>query len=314
MAVFTSTLSQMAFLLILLGTGFALVRLGLIPHSCAGELSKLESYIFIPASVLGTFMTEFTVKKLTEAGGFFIAGAVFMVIMAPLAILISRLCTKDHYLRNIYTYGLAFSNFGFMGYAVVSALFPEVYMNYLIFVFFFWILIYTWGVPYLLIPHDEEKHGILAGLKKLANPMFIGMLIGMVIGLCEIPVPTFATSAVSALGSCMSPIAMLLTGMTVAEIDLKATFKKGSIYLVSVIRLILLPLLGLALTLLLPLPADIELCIIIALAMPLGLNTIVIPAGYGKDTSDAAGLALVSHLMSCITIPIIFLIFDLLIA
>ena len=313
MAVFTSTISQMAFLLILLSTGFILVRLGLIPHNCAGALSKLESYIFIPASVLGTFMSEFTVKKLTEAGGFFVAGGVFIAVMAPLAVLISKLLTKDRYLRNIYTYGLAFSNFGFMGYAVVSALFPEVYMNDLIFVFFFWILIYTWGVPYLLIPHDEEKHGILAGLKKLINPMFIGMLIGMTIGLCEIPVPSFVSSAVSSLGSCMSPIAMLLTGMTVAEIDLKATFKKASIYLVSVIRLIILPLVGLALVLLLPLPSDIELCIIIALAMPLGLNTIVIPAGYGKDTSDAAGLALVSHLMSCITIPLVFLLFDLII-
>ena len=78
MVVFTSTISQMAFLLILLGIGFLLVRLNLIPHSCAGALSKLESYIFIPASVLGTFMSEFTVKKLTEAGGFFLAGGVII--------------------------------------------------------------------------------------------------------------------------------------------------------------------------------------------------------------------------------------------
>ncbi len=313
MAVFTSTIGQMAFLLILLAVGFILVRFDLVPHSTAGELSKLESFIFMPASVLGTFMTEFTVVKLTKAGSFFLAGGVFIAVMAPLAFLISKIITKDHYLRNIYTYGFAFSNFGFMGYAVVSALFPEVYMNYLIFVFFFWILIYTWGVPYLLIPHDEEKHGIVAGLKKLINPMFIAMLIGIILGLTELQIPSFATAAVSSLGSCMSPIAMLLTGMTVAEIDLKATFKKGSIYLVSIIRLIILPLIGLALVLLLPLPTDIELCIIIALAMPLGLNIIVVPAGYGKDTSDAAGLALVSHLLSCITIPVIFLLFNTLI-
>jgi predicted permease len=40
--------------------------------------------------------------------------------------------------------------------------------------------------------------------------------------------------------------------------------------------------------------------------MPLGLSTIVIPGGYGKDTSVAAGMTLVSHLLSAVTIPCIF--------
>ena len=47
--------------------------------------------------------------------------------------------------------------------------------------------------------------------------------------------------------------------------------------------------------------------------MPLGLNTIVVPAAYGKDTSVAAGMALVSHLLSCITIPVIFMLYELLV-
>ena len=39
--------------------------------------------------------------------------------------------------------------------------------------------------------------------------------------------------------------------------------------------------------------------------MPLGLNTVVIPAAYGKDTSIPAGMALVSHVLSIATIPLI---------
>jgi predicted permease len=41
--------------------------------------------------------------------------------------------------------------------------------------------------------------------------------------------------------------------------------------------------------------------------MPLGLNTIVIPAAYGKDTTAAAGMALISHTLAVISIPILFL-------
>lgn len=47
-------------------------------------------------------------------------------------------------------------------------------------------------------------------------------------------------------------------------------------------------------------------CAVCMAAMPIGLNAIVIPAGYGKDTTDAAGLALISHLFSVGTIPLIF--------
>ncbi|HAY97711.1 MAG TPA: permease, partial [Ruminococcaceae bacterium] len=46
-----------------------------------------------------------------------------------------------------------------------------------------------------------------------------------------------------------------------------------------------------------------------ATAMPLGLNTVVFPAAYGGDTTPGAGMALVSHLISVITIPVMFSIF-----
>ena len=44
----------------------------------------------------------------------------------------------------------------------------------------------------------------------------------------------------------------------------------------------------------------------IAMMLTLGLSTLVILGGYGKDTSVAAGIAVVSHLLSAITIPVIF--------
>jgi predicted permease len=64
---------------------------------------------------------------------------------------------------------------------------------------------------------------------------------------------------------------------------------------------------GLGLLFLLPFPETLEVCILCALAMPLGLNTVVIPAAYGRNTSQAAGMALVSHMLSCFTIPLMFL-------
>ena len=108
----------------------------------------------------------------------------------------------------------------------------------------------------------------------------------------------------------MSPIAMLLTGITIAKIDLRKTFKNISVYTVSVIRLLIIPLASVGILALLPLSYELALCTVCSLAMPLGLNTIVVPSAYGKDTSVAAGMALISHLLSCLTIPLVFMIFN----
>lgn len=310
MAVFLSTLNQIAFLLLLIAIGYVIARLGIVDASAAKLLSTLENYVFIPALVLGTFMQNFTLQQISTVGQFLLCGLVVIVVTIPVAVLGARLCSKDSYTRKIYTYGLAFSNFGFMGNAVVKALFPEVFMEYLIFVLPFWFFIYLWGVPTLLIPAGEGKRRLKDRLRPLLNPMFVAMIAGVVLGIVNLPIPTFVQSAVTTLGDCMSPIAMLLTGMTIAKLDLKPILTNISIYAVSVIRLLIIPVVAIFLLKLIPMSYELALCTVCALAMPLGLNTVVVPSAYGKDTSVAAGMALISHVLSGITIPVVFWLFE----
>jgi len=104
-------------------------------------------------------------------------------------------------------------------------------------------------------------------------------------------------------------VAMLLTGFTIATIDLRKTLSKISVYFVSVLRLLVYPLIGLAIFAIIPadIPDSYVVCAICSLAMPLGLNTIVIPAAYGRDTSVASGMTLISHLLSVVTVPLILI-------
>ena len=143
-------------------------------------------------------------------------------------------------------------------------------------------------------------------LKSFANPMFVAMLLGILIGVSGFKLPACIEQVVDVTGSCMSPVAMLLTGITVAKMDMKKVLSLKSIYIVSLIRLIVFPACFIGLFYLFPAAKNIVVCTVCSLAMPLGLNTIVVPRGYGKDTSVAAGMALVSHLLSAATIPVIF--------
>ncbi len=312
MQIFYSTLSQMAFLFTFIILGFIIAKFKFIPENSAAALAKLENYVFIPALVLGTFMSGFTKEKITYAWKLLLFSSALVLVTAVLAVIIARVCNKDEFIRKIYTYGLAFPNFGYMGNAVVMAVFPKYFVDYLIFTLPFWTLIYLWGVPVLLIPKnsDVNKGKLASRLKSFVNPMFVCMLIGMFLGLSGIgkTIPSWLSSVVETAGDCMSPIAMLLTGITVSSINLKKTFSNLNIYLISIIRLVALPLAFIFVAKFLPLGDVMYLCAVCALSMPLGLNTIVIPSAYGMDSSYAAGMAIISHLLSCVTIPIIFMI------
>lgn len=300
-------LNQMAFLFLLIAIGYVLAKLKLVPEGTEGILSKLESYVFIPALVMGTFMNNFTVDRLSSAKTVLIGSIIVLAAVIPLSVLITHLVSKDRYIRHIYLYGLTFSNFSFMGNAIVSAIFPDIFLEYLLFTMVLWIAIYVWGIPSLLLGTTDQKHGIKSRLKNFVNPMIIAMFIGMIIGLLGVKLPSFASNLVVSLGDCMSPVAMLLTGITLARKSIKSLLKIKSVYVITFVRLIAYPLLFIGVTKFINLPETLVICILSSLAMPLGLNTIVIPAAYGKDTTTASSMALISHLLSCITIPLIFL-------
>lgn len=311
MDIFLPTVNQMIFLFAFIILGFLLAKTGYLPKGANSVLSKLENMIFIPALVMGTFIKNFTVATLSTAWKILLFSLAIELVIIPITILICKLCDKDAFTQKIYTYGLSFSNFGFMGNAVVLALFPDIFTEYILFTLPLWAAIYLWGVPSLLIGGAEGKKDLKARLKPFVNPMFICMLIGMIIGISGISLPKALVDVIDVSGSCMSPIAMLLTGITLGSIPLLGTLKRGSIYVVTAIRLLVYPLIALGIFAILPeslsVSSTLVICTVCSLAMPLGLNTIVVPAAYGKDTSTAAGMALVSHLLSLLTIPAIFI-------
>ncbi len=315
MEVFLPIFNQTLFLLIFILLGYLFSKCKLVPENAAATLSRLETLLFVPALVAGTFVQNCTIEILASVWKVLVAGLVMVIVLIPVSIPLAKLCFKEEYLKKIATYGLAFSNFAFMGNAVMSAVYPEIFFQYTVFTLPFWVFIYLWGTPVLLIGSSGEngKSGLAGRLKAFLNPMMIGMLIGAVIGLTGLKLPTVVVSVVNAAGSCMSPVAMLLTGMTVAKLSLPQLLKNGRVYLLSTIKLVGYPLLYIGVILVLKLVGledrTILLCGLCVAAMPTGLNSIVVPASYGKETKDAASMALITHVLSVITIPLMFMLF-----
>ncbi len=309
MELFLSTMSQMAYLFTFILLGFVLAKCKVMSQESAKMLSKLENNLLIPAMVLNTFLQRFTVETLSTMWKVILYSLVVMLLSIPFALVFGKFLSKDGYMQKIYTFGLSFSNFAFMGYAVVKVLFPQIYFEYVIFTLVLWAGVYVWGMPELLIA-DEGKKSLSQKLKGFCNPIFICMLLGMVLGLLSFSryLPQWSMDVIADAEKCMAPLAMLLTGITLAFVDLKSVFLEKGLYLATFLRLVLFPAAFLILAKVFHFDEGVGfLCSLCSLAMPMSLSSIVIPAAYGKDTSLAAGMVLVSHVLSCITIPLLFM-------
>lgn len=318
MDLFAPIFNQMLVLFLFILIGFILSRWKFVPEDSTKTLSKLENYVLVPALVMGTFITNCTPQTLARVWQLLLMSIAMAGVVVPLSVVVAKFCFKEDFLRKIATYGLGFSNFGFMGNAIVKSAFENIFFEYTVFTLPFWCLIYAWAVPTLLIPREDgvsAKRSFREKIKPFINPMLIGMLIGMVIGLTGLGkiMPSPITQVIAVAGDCMSPIAMILTGMTIGKIPLLKLFKKTRLYIVTAVRLVGYPLLVLGIFALLRLLPDnafttntFFICGACMASMPMGLTSIFVPAAYGKDTTDAAGMALISHLFSIITIPLVF--------
>lgn len=306
MEVLSSTINQMLVLFTFMALGYFLNFKGILPLNTSIAISRLETNVLVPCLVFNTFYKYCTVKNMSEKWIYIVYGTAVMLVSIFIGIFLSKYFAKDDYLQKIYTYSFAVANFSFMGNAVVLGIFGEdVLFDYMIFTLPLCLYVYSFGTA-SLIPKEKNKK---FSFKVFLNPICISMLLGAVAGLTNLYIPSFLITAVSSAGACMSPLAMILTGFVVANFSIKklATVKK--IYLASVLRLIIIPLAFVFVLKLMDTDDTIIMLTLCATAMPLGLNTVVFPAAYGGDTTPGASMALISHLMSIITIPIMFTLF-----
>lgn len=306
MQVFSATLNQMFVLFTFMALGYFLNWKGILPLNTSIAVSRLETNVLVPCLVFNTFYKYCTIENMKEKWLYIVYGTAIMLVSIVLGVVLSRVFAKDDYLRKIYTYSFAVANFSFMGNAVVLGIFGEdVLFDYMIFTLPLCLYVYSFGTA-SLIPKEKDKG---FSFKVFLNPICVSMLLGALAGLSGIPLPKFLVTSIAQAGACMSPLAMILTGFVVANYSFKTLASKGRIYVASILRLIVIPLVFVLVLKLLNTDSTIIMLTLCATAMPLGLNTVVFPAAYGGDTTPGASMALISHIMSIITIPIMFSLF-----
>ena len=316
MTIFMASLTPMLTLFFCIVIGFIFAKTKILSESSSKTMAKMETWIFCPALSFMTMLRYCTIDSLSTHGVNIIMCSIAVVIAIIIAIPLAKvLIKKDKAEQGIYSYALAFANSGYMGDPIVLALFGEkVLAYYKLFCLPLSLVIYTWGIS-VLTPKSQTKG---SAFKRLLNAPTIAMLVGLIMGLSGTGqyLPEFLISALDSLKSCMGPVAMLLAGVTIARFDVIGMLKNKKVYIATVLRLVILPAVIVAALFAVKLLAnlipgvsinnDVLFLCFFSVAMPLGMNTIVFPEAYGGNPQTGASMAMISHTLCVISIPIMY--------
>ncbi len=219
---------------------------------------------------------------------------------------VGNVANTDNTEERIFRYSAMIPNFSFFGIPLVrGTLGEEALFDYLIFCLPMYLICYSIGVVWLI----PSKEGSRVTIRSFFNPICISLLIGIILGLCKVRLPGFLDTALSQASGCMGPVAMILTGFVVAGYGIRNLLGDRRVYIMTALRLLVIPFVITTLLRTFLKDSPVLLYVLCFLAMPLGLNTIVIPAAYGGDTRIGASCALISSVLAVITIPFLFLVF-----
>ncbi len=318
MEIFSLTLKQMFMMFTLILVGFLLRKKSNLPENTSTTLARLETLVFVPALSLYSMMTKCTVETFKENAVLILYGLIIVLSAILLSYPLSNCFVRksadspeNAYQRNIFRYALTFGNYGFMGNFIILGVWGnDLFYKYSLFTLFVSILCNSWGL-YILIP-KEKNASLLNNFKKaLLTPQIIALTVGILFGLLNVAqfVPDFMINAFNNASSCQGPVAMLLAGFVIGGYNFKEILLNKKVYVVTFLRLVVIPAVIMLVLKLLGTNDEIMTLALIAFATPLGLNTIVFPAAYGGETKTGASMSMISHTLSVITIPLMYLVF-----
>lgn len=315
MNIFVLTLNQTLTMLIFIVVGFVLRKKNILTENAHLTISKLETHIFVPALNLHNWMNNCTVHTLRENSILIVYGFVLAICTMVISYPLSKLFVwksdnaESAYQRKLYRYAMAFGNYGFMGnYIVLGIWGEEVFFKYSMLTLFICFACNSWG-PFTLIPREKEKGKPLKNiLKRTFNPPIIALFVGLVAGLLEVKkyMPVFLINVLSNGSKCMGPLAMVLAGVVIGNFNLKKLLNNKKVYVASFMRLIIIPSVIIFILRGLNLSEEIMTLVLIAYATPIGLNTILYPSAYNGDVKTGASMTVISHVLSVVTIPLLY--------
>lgn len=286
-------LKQMVIMFIYMAIGWILYRKKLLTQEGSKSLANLLIYVILPSVIIRSFC----LMDGRQASGDFIASVLLGIASLLLAMFLSALLCRKNPIDN---FGAAFSNAGFMGIPLISALIGSETVLYTAGMVAF-LNIFQWFYGQNLLAEKKQK----LHLREITlNPLVLSFAAGLILFYTKPEVSEILLTPIQALAALNAPVAMVVLGVYLAQTEIKELFVERRLYWSSFVRLIMIPACTILLfSLLKGVGQEIKSAILIAAAAPVGSNVAVYAQKQNKDYRYAVKIVCLSTLLSIISMP-----------
>lgn len=301
---FQGVFNQILVLFLTLVVGYLARRLRVFGEEMTKGLSSLLLKVALPALIIDSLQQSFTPELLKASGQILVIAFFVYLGSGVLAVGVGKLLKAPAKDIGVYRFALLFSNVGFMGYPVVNAIFGSEAVFYAaIYNLPFNLIVFTLGILIISLGGEKQTQKVTPAM--FLNPATVSVAIGFLFFLFSIKLPGPIAETVGQLGSLTTPLSMILIGALLANTRLSEMLGNWRIYVVSALRLLLIPLaIWVVLRSISTDPLLVGVPTIIA-AMPVAANTAILAQEYKANSFLASQLVFVSTLLSVITIPLL---------
>ena len=301
-------INQILILFTIMFIGIIAKKTKAINENVQGSISTILIKIGLPALVLSSINFERTTNTLLNMAYVFIISILSYIFFILISMAAAKMLRYKDKTYSVFVSLIVFGNVGFMGYPVARAFFGEEGVFYtaianLVFALFLW----TYGV---LLYNRNEK----IKYKNLFNVGTISSFLAVLLFLLNVKLPTIVHTALDSTGKMTTPLSMILIGIYIADLKMESLFSNVKVYIISAIRLLILPILTLFTLKMFNLSGIvIAICTIMA-AMPSGATNAIFAKEFDSEPVFASVGVFVTTLLSIITLPFIAYLLSILVA
>ena len=293
--------TQMITLVILVIIGYYLSKKKMMDADFDRKLSGLVINVTCPSLILSSVMGD-TLPDRKLILPLLIVGFVTYVLLIGAAFLLPRYLPVKSSDRGIYSFMLAFGNVGFIGYPIVASIFGSSAVFYAsILNFPSTLLIFVFGT--LFISGGQGK--MRFDWRTLYCPAMIASYLSILIVVTGWVPPRVISTPFILLGNVTVPAALLIIGSSIARVPIRRMFGNTAIYLMSVLRLMLVPLLILYLSRLCQVDETIANINVVLAAMPVASYGTLFCIQYQRGEVIMAEGTFLTTLLSVLSIPLL---------
>lgn len=306
---YTSILTAIAPVFLLMGLGAGLRATGKLTKEADTSLMRLVVQVFYPALILRFILGN---EALHNPSNLFLAPSVgfgTIVLGFGVAAVLGRLLgLKKGAGHRTFAFTGGIYNYGYMAIPVIAAVFPAQKDSILAVLLLHnvGVEVAIWSAGIMLITGHVSRDA----WRHLVNPPVLALLVALALTLTGIDqyLPSAFYAFIAFLADCAIPVALILAGTMLTDLlrDRAPLLQPLRVPLGACLhRLLLMPLAFLGLAAMLPgLTPELRIVMLVQAAMPAGIFPIVISRHYNGHLLTAIQVVFATSLLSLLTTPL----------